>query len=306
MEYRRRKKGRSTRSARGRDSAGFGSTIISLILISGIVYIIVTSGAGEWIAREVMAPLFTAAGVGGGDNAADAAEPTAAGDIINLATAQSATQSANAQLDALNCYMLQMGVFSSIENAQKEAERLRALGAAGYILSDTSSGQARYRVMASGYADEQSAKSVKERLAAQGTESAIYALYSPQASFKVTADEDALQGICAAFAAFYEAVDTLGSAAIRFDKEKLDIAQGKELCAQALNTFDAKFAPLASAPASGTLGQIIAAYNDCRAQLEDIGSSQAQSIVDFSSALKYTHLYIAARYAALVQSIAAQ
>ena len=96
-----------------------------------------------------------------------------------------------AVLPALNCYMLQMGVYSSHENAQKEAERLRALGAAGYIFADSSSGETRYRVMASGYDSEQSAKSVKDRLTSEGVEAAMYTLSSPQASFRVTADKSA-------------------------------------------------------------------------------------------------------------------
>ena len=63
MEYRRRKKTGSMRSrprSRAQSSSGAGGMIVSLILIAGIVYIIVTSNAGEWVAREVMAPLFSA------------------------------------------------------------------------------------------------------------------------------------------------------------------------------------------------------------------------------------------------------
>ena len=154
MEYRRRKKTGSMRSrprSRAQSSSGAGGMIVSLILIAGIVYIIVTSNAGEWVAREVMAPLFSAVS-SIGDKANDApsglnnGSTTAGG--INLSTGEStAAESANAVLPALNCYMLQMGVYSSHENAQKEAERLRALGAAGYIFADSSSGETRYRVI---------------------------------------------------------------------------------------------------------------------------------------------------------------
>ena len=161
MEYRRRKKSGSMRSrprSRAQSSSSAGGMIVSLILIAGIVYIIVTSNAGEWVAREVMAPLFSAVS-SIGDKANDApsglnnGSSTAGG--INLSTGEStAAESANAVLPALNCYMLQMGVYSSHENAQKEAERLRALGAAGYIFADSSSGETRYRVMASGYDSE--------------------------------------------------------------------------------------------------------------------------------------------------------
>lgn len=312
MEYRRRKKTGSMRSrprSRAQSSSGAGGMIVSLILIAGIVYIIVTSNAGEWVAREVMAPLFSAVS-SIGDKANDAPSSlnnggTTAGGI-NLSTGEStAAESANAVLPALNCYMLQMGVYSSHENAQKEAERLRALGAAGYIFADSSSGETRYRVMASGYDSEQSAKSVKDRLTSEGVEAAMYTLSSPRASFRVTADKSAIEDICGAFAAFDEAIGSMGQAVIRFDKESLSVADGKLICADILNTFDAKLTPLESfSGTDGTLGEILGAYSDCRAQLDTVRGGEYQSIVDFSSAMKYTHLYIASRYAAMVEKLA--
>ena len=62
MEYRRKTKGRrpKRRIRANRGSGSGGSILITLLLIAGIVYIIVTSNAGEWVAREVMAPLFSA------------------------------------------------------------------------------------------------------------------------------------------------------------------------------------------------------------------------------------------------------
>ncbi len=315
MEYRRRKKSRSMRSrprSRAQSSSGLGGMIISFILIAGIVYIIVTSSAGEWVAREVMAPLFSAVSSLGDDadgepsglNGGSAANERPGG--INLATGEAAAaESANAVLPALNCYMLQMGVFSSRENAEKEAGRLRALGAAGYILADGSSGQTRYRVMASGYDSEQSAKSVKDRLTSEGVETAMYTLSSPQASFKVTADKSAIEDICGAFAAFNEVIDGMGHAAIRFDKESMSVADGKRLCMGILNTLDARLTPLESfSGADGTLGEILGAYSDCRAQLDKVCESEYESMVDFSSAMKYTHLYTASRYAAMVEKLA--
>lgn len=315
MEYRRRKKSGSMRSrprSHAQSSSGAGGMIVSLILIAGIVYIIVTSNAGEWVAREVMAPLFSAVS-SIGDKANDAPSSlnnsgttTEKPGGINLSTGEStAAESANAVLPALNCYMLQMGVYSSHENAQKEAERLRALGAAGYIFADSSSGETRYRVMASGYDSEQSAKSVKDRLTSEGVEAAMYTLSSPQASFKVTADKSAIEDVCGAFAAFDEAIGSLGQAVIRFDKESLSVADGKLICADILNTFDAKLTPLESfSGTDGTLGEILGAYSDCRAQLDTVRGGEYQSIVDFSSAMKYTHLYIASRYAAMVEKLA--
>ena len=94
-------------------------------------------------------------------------------------------------------------------------------------------------------------------------------------------------------------------ALIRFDKESLSVADGKLICADILNAFDAKLTPLESfSGADGTLGEILGAYSDCRAQLDTVRGGEYQSIVDFSSAMKYTHLYIASRYAAMVEKLA--
>ena len=159
--------------------------------------------------------------------------------------------------------------------------------------------------MASGYDSEQSAKSVKDRLTSEGVEAAMYTLSSPQASFRVTADKSAIEDVCGAFAAFDEAIDGMGQAVIRFDKESLSVADGKLICADILNTFDAKLTPLESfSGTDGTLGEILGAYSDCRAQLDTVRGGEYQSIVDFSSAMKYTHLYIASRYAAMVEKLA--
>lgn len=314
MEYRQRRKSRSHQGrarSRSKRTGGAGSFIVSLILIAGLVYVAVTSSIGEWVAREVMAPLFTAvSNIGSLNRAATDADTNVStdNDSIDLSSGKTvSTKSANAQFAALNCYMLQMGVFSSSDNAQKEADRLRSLGAAGYIVTDDSSGETRYRVMASGYADEQSAKSVKERLYSEGIDTAVYLISSPEASFKITADDDSIDNACAAFSSFYNAVDGLSSAAIRFDKESMSISGGKQLCTDILNSLDEKLSTLSTYSNEGSmLGEILSAYSDCKAQLSNLCETEYESTVDFSAALKYTHLYVASRYATMVRRLSAQ
>ena len=113
MEYRRKAKGRrpKRRIRANRGSGSGGSILITLLLIAGIVYIIVTSNAGEWVAREVMAPLFSAVSrLGEKDKSGDdepkaTYEPRQEG--INLSQSDNTeTQSAKAVLPAMRCYML--------------------------------------------------------------------------------------------------------------------------------------------------------------------------------------------------------
>lgn len=60
MEYRRRRRRAKARYRSGpaRTSGGgsAGGAVISLLLIAGIIYVIASSTAGEWVAKNVMAP----------------------------------------------------------------------------------------------------------------------------------------------------------------------------------------------------------------------------------------------------------
>ena len=312
MEYRRKTKGRrpKRRIRANRGSGSGGSILITLLLIAGIVYIIVTSNAGEWVAREVMAPLFSAVSrLGEKDKSGDdepkaTYEPRQEG--INLSQSDNTeTQSAKAVLPAMRCYMLQMGVFSSRENASKEAERLKKLGAAGYIISDASTGETRYRVMASGYETEQSAKSVKDRLTKEGVETALYTISTPEASFKVTAEKETVELICSAFDAFSQAEKALCEGVIEYDKNSMSVYDGQMLSRGILNGMEEKMSPISQySNEQGTLGDILKTYSECRDQLLRLCDSSYESRVDFSSAMKYTHLYIADRYAAMMDKLA--
>ena len=79
---------------------------------------------------------------------------------VSLSTAPS-SRSEDIALPALTCYTLQMGVFSSAENAQKQSDTLKSQGAGGYVLQDGD----RYRVLAAGYALELSLIHILQRLA---------------------------------------------------------------------------------------------------------------------------------------------
>ena len=94
---------------------------------------------------------------------------------INLSQSDNTeTQSAKAVLPAMRCYMLQMGVFSSRENASKEAERLKKLGAAGYIISDASTGETRYRVMLPDTKRSRARKALRIGLQRKGRDGAVH------------------------------------------------------------------------------------------------------------------------------------
>lgn len=314
MEYRRRRRRARARyrarSARTGGGGAAGGAIVSLLLIAGIIYIIASSSAGEWMAKNVMAPaiaFFTGNknGEGAGD---DPAETTGQGDStgsLDLSEGDAAPVSAQITFPGVTCYMLQMGVFNSRANADTQAQTLQARGAAGFVLEDASSGEPRYRVMAAGYEEYESAKSVKERLTTEGTDCTLYMLESVSAVFRVTAPEEDMEGVRAGFEALANARKSLAEAALSFDKDALSVAQGRSEAEKILQLLEREMEPLASfAPDGGALSRILDAYAAVRAGLRTLAEDDYESVVDFSAAMKYTYLNITNQYAALTQALA--
>ena len=323
MEYRRRRRnGKSKPRRRGNGTGKAGSqaasALISLVLIGCIVYLVVSSNAGEWIAQNVMAPLFTAASGWGKDDPVDTDAPLSqtpdqsaglpGGGIpssLDLSGESAEPVSAQASLPAMRCAMLQMGVFSSLDNAQSEAAALQAKGAGGYIVKDSSTGETRYRVMAAGYDTEEEARIVKERLAGDGVDSALFLMEAPAATFKVTADEEAIAGVQSAFAAFGTVQSALTQAALSFDADKMEVASGKARAAEILARFEGDMAGLSTYQgATGAVGMMLGAYSSARDQLLTLSGGEYESTVDFSAAMKYTQLYVTDQYAALIGELA--
>ncbi|MBQ3200892.1 MAG: SPOR domain-containing protein [Clostridia bacterium] len=316
MEYRRKRKPNRRKSISGRSgafrsgakqSSETARTFLSLLMVGGIVYFVSASAAGTWIAENMIAPMISAVSQKHGDG-----EDSQASDTQSLSAAVDLTANSNANaisaevsLPALDCYMLQMGVYSSEENAKAQADLLKAQGAGGYIIPDTASGELRYRVMASGYDNAESAKSVKTRLTEEGVDCTVHTLSAAGAAFRVTADETHLAGIESGFGALKAAESALGDAAIRFDKEALPVEEGMLLASSILSSLDADMASLLSLDASDpALSGLLSAYRDTKAALQTLTEGAYENRIAFSSQLKYTHLYSAHRYAQLISSLA--
>lgn len=317
MEYRRRRRRARAkyrpRPTKNSNGGSVGGAIISLLLIAGIIYVIASSTAGEWVAKNVMAPaisFFTGNGTeDSGDETVDTNNSSEAvtDDATTLDLSQGASTPVSAQLTfpGVTSYMLQMGVFSSEENAKAEAAALQARGAAGYIVEDGSSGETRYRVMASGYEDYDSAESVKDRLVSEGTDCTIYTCETVSAVFKVTAPEESMTGVRAGFDALSAARKSIAQACIDFDKDSMSVTQGKQAAAGILKILETDMEPLSAfAPDGGALSKIIDTYGLIQASLKTLSEAEYESTVDFSAAMKYTYLSITDQYAALTEALA--
>ena len=215
-----------------------------------------------------------------------------------LTTEFDSGSSAKAALPRLTLYMLQMGVYSTEENAQEQSERLKKLGAAGYIYNDNGV----YRVIASAYLNEEDAQSVKDRLNREGYACTIYKLERSGAELLITTDNQHLASIEKAFDTAGCIVAGVSDISIDFDAEERSV----EYASKAVERLRVELAE-ASASIFGsaqTNELLMYLYNYLNDMNEILGREEAVSDrAAYSSAIKQITVVGALRYASLLQQI---
>ncbi|MCE5235887.1 MAG: SPOR domain-containing protein [Clostridiaceae bacterium] len=302
MEYARR---RSRRRRRRGGDGGAVRAVIALLMVGGIVYLISASAAGEWIAQKVIAPVIEAFSgdkkdSGGTDeaNVPDTSPPPNTSEV-SLSTEKNSV-SAEVSLPAVTCYMLQMGSFSTEQNANAQAALLKAMGGGGYVMQ---SGD-RYRVLAAGYITLESAQEVRDRLKDEGVDCMVYPLATASANFRVTAPEDQLESVKAGFQALANAQSALSATAVRYDASTGDVEAGKADCASIAVSLKEGMKVLEGYGNSGSevLQKLLACYDTYESELSAIAASDAQTQVAFSAQIKYTQLYLTHEYFKLMEA----
>ena len=303
MEYTRRR--RKRRHIVRRSSNGGGRVFAALLVAGAVIYLVSASAAGTWIAQNVMAPVFQAVdGVVAGFSSTPAPQPIVQTPDQQITVPPSAgvdTVAAEVEVPAISCFALQMGVYSSQQNAQIQAADLQKRCAGGYVMEDAG----RYRVLAAAYEDEQSLKQVREQLLTEGMESASYVLSTQGTHLRVSATQEQIDGIKAGFEALYTLQQGIGRAALVFDQQQQTVEDGRAAAKEMLQQIQAAQTAFAAIDAgdSPVLSTLSNCLNTCTGAVEELSGYQTQSTVDFSSKMKYTQLYIADAYAKLDQAI---
>lgn len=299
MEYAKRRK------RRRRNSSGAGRAIGALIMIGAIIYLFTASAAGKWLAEEVMAPAFSALAELPVFNSSslDELEQESSGSANPLSVSLNSgltSVNENIELPAMSCFALQMGAFSSDENAASLSGSLQKQGGGGYVYNDNGM----YRVLASGYSTEAEAKDVKTQLKNAGTDCTVYDLSAPAVTFSITAGKDDMQNIRDGFHALYEAQAALCSACIQFDEDSMSPSEGAALVdsirAQLTSDCDVLYKYADSAP---VVASIVECCNSCISVLSNLSAEKQASSVDFSAAMKHALLDISASYSSMLQNI---
>ena len=288
MAYRRRRSYSCTNRRRRRNEGGAGGLFIAIVVIIGIILVIVLTPMGEWINDNVFSPLFGTTTPSPSPTMPDMPEVTDA-----------ATVSEEITLDAMDFYMLQMGVFTSQENAASYAESLKKQGGAGDVYEQ----DGRFRVIAYAYSTQEDANTVKQRLVDSGYECAIFALPIHGATYRITATNDQINSLTSSLSALKMAMEAVSEVALTFDSEKLTIEEGKERVQTIYDSLDS--ALLTFSPGGSTLllsvDEYCTTYKDA---LNNILVSNFTETIDFSSLLKYTQVMLTCEYANLIDSLA--
>ncbi len=306
MEYARRRNRRRRRRSGGSEGGGAGRAVIALLMVGAIVYLISASSAGEWIAQKVIAPVIEAfSGEKDADGAEDVntdnpdTEAPANTSEVSLSTEKNAV-STEVTLPAVTCYMLQMGSFSTEENALAQATLLKTMGGGGYVMLDGD----RYRVLAGGYTTKETAEEVRDRLKNDGVDCMVYPFTTASASFRVTAAEDRLESVKSGFQALANAQNTLSATSMRYDASTGDVDEGKAACAEIASTLKTGMEVLSGYADSDSevLKKLLACYDTYENELNALAESNAQTLVAFSAQIKYTQLYLTHEYFKLMEA----
>lgn len=299
MEFARRRRRRRRNGIR---------TMTVLLMLGLAVYLITASAAGKWLSEKVMAPAFSALSElplfsgGGLDSLEDeASEPS--GDALSVSlSSDGGSVASTLDVPSISCFALQMGVFSSKDNADKLSEEMRGRGAGGYVYSDGSV----YRVLASCYRSESEARTVKERLISEGTDCAIYAITAPAVTFGITADRQQTEQLREGFTALSQAQEALCGACIDFDSKGMTVSEGAALIRAIRDELSASCSPLlACRDASPAIESLAQCCEKCMSSLSLLAGNEDASTAAFSSGMKYALLELSSSYSDMLKSMAA-
>lgn len=302
MEYRRRRGRKKTnrhsytnyfseRRTRGDEGASFGSALLILLLTAGLIYLLVGTSIGTWIAQNV----FTSCG----SENTPSPTPGLSNSPINTETTSNDVHE-DMSFSALKVFALQMGVYSDISTANGLINSLKSLGAAGYILSSDSG----YRVLASCYDTEAAAKSVCERLRNQNYECVIYPIGADEINISVSCDKARLEVIHTAVNYSYTVITDLGKEVLNFDTDERSVEYGRAIGNEMLsNVKNIRNSLSDVSDSTGLIPLLDEYYTNLEGMLTQFLLSNSENRVEVSGMLKFLQLDAICNYIDIISQI---
>lgn len=316
----------SRRNPRGTsDTARF---VLVLLLLAGALYIALATSVGSFIAEKVIAPVFKLLDNGKPSatnppaspdqtSPVNAAQPDGEPDsglsllpsdsadnpTHSQAPAETGSKSEEVRIEGKTLYALQLGAFKEKANAEATAHTLQARGAGGYVQQDA---DGLYRVLAAVYNDENSAKTVRKQIVDNdGLDAAVYAITAPAVAFRVTAGAAQVTAVRNAFDVLAQATDELGKICMEYDKKLLDAGSAKKRLADLSDAAKKPYDQLEASASSGQLANVTDTLKELISDLALFSTKEEGSVVDFSAAIKYTHIKTVCKYSQLLRDITA-
>ena len=294
--YTRRKTRNGVRVARGTAVA---------ILAAATMYFFVAGGLGGWIAERFVAPNMEGIppqGVGSDDEvpvpptvaAAPTPSPSPVPDV-----------SEEILFPAMPIYAIQLGAFSSADNAHAEAQRFAARGAAGYLYPDGNVS----RVLASAYRTRAEADDVREQLLTmQGVECYVLDLFADagDVTLRVTAPPERVAAIQDALGGWRDTLGRLESLGARVDAaQAMPEETRKELrsLADQLESNRAAMADGVSVDGNPAIAEMDALLRSTAESLSLTANQMNASAMEISSEIKYTYVHTLIRYGQALRAI---
>lgn len=288
MEFRQaRRKGKRAVSS----ASYLGSFLLVILVCASVIYLIGASSAGTWVAKNLIAPVF------GGKGEAT----VAATDAPEDSHVSTSVVTETITFGDVDCYMLQIGVYSTEENAKKQSSYLQSIGAGGYILEDGGL----YRVIAAGYLEESSLQTVRSQLVADGIDSVAYTHSSGNCSLLVTAPQSQIEALENVMKNLGKIQTSLADCALAYDKEQMSPSEGRQELQQIITDAQVALYDFTSivTEQNALTGAIQDCYGNIITRMQALADDTEADFTGFTAQLKYTQLYAADRYKQLIHGI---
>lgn len=289
----------------------YGNLILVAVILGITVYFVSAGAAGEWLAENVINPVFNSdptaaaatpsatlsATLSTAPTAQDSAVPTATTQTVDLPQTSDTRAEEQITVDSVALYTLQAGAFTDEANAKTAASEITARGGAGYVAYDGSL----YRALIAGYTSEADAKSVKTELEAQGVVSTVFKLESGALEFKVGAEQTQIDAIKACFTLVSDTVNSLQQ--IIYDADKgTNVDTGIAALKSNAHTVVDHYKSVVTSSTDAT-DKLSAYMESFCTTIDNIPISSDAAGVDFSSKLKYNIIGIVVDYSTFLDAL---
>lgn len=301
MEYRRRRKKKRNNyrytagnpSGKRSEGSGLLCAILILALTGGIIYMLLATSVGTWLAKNIFMPIFSKK---------DTEIQTPPPSFSPAETPSNVKQQTEEVIfSGSELYMLQMGVYSSDDFSSGLVSSLKSLGAAGYEYKDA---DGYIHVFAAAYSTQAAAESVCERLKEQNYECSVEKFSAEPVSMSVTADEIYMEPVKQAVNYSFAVLNNIDTEVIEFDKKEHSVDYGRAIANEMLTNVKTIHNELSGiSEKKGIIKKLDDYYVKLSGMLTSFISADSENRVEMSGRLKYLQIDAFIHYLNLLESI---